>query len=432
MRRAQSHTSREVYHRLRHSAPKTVTPRLTGRPQPGYVPAINNGNNRTFTNRTISTKPAISYPEGYSRVSLNGRYADTDLGVYQNNDRFEKYAKILADPWTAEPVGIATGSPCASQVFRSFAQGSGSTGTNGFGFITIAPTMSNDAPAVNYSTPVWSGVAMPTNNGAPGTNTEPYLSLPYNTTAFLPPSNAGLANSIVGRVVSMAFRVTNTTSALNRAGKIRIGQTPFSSTYAKGFSDQSDLVTGNAYQEAASDRTLEYRWQTTSTTDLEYNVWDTTAQERSIPLSYKVNPNQAVLPTCYAMVSCPAGTPQDFDWQAVIVVEYAGYVLSGVTISGATKRLNDVAVVNRVRDMVLSEAQDTGPKPPGGWINWLTRQGDQALNTLFGRPIADKTGSKSGSTTALIRDAIGIGIGLKRGSKQQPKKNGATLMITNA
>lgn len=326
------------------------------------------------------------------------------MGRYKSNPLFEKYAKVLTDPWNAEPCGVATGSPVASQVYRAFAQGTFAVnGTVGnVGGIQICPTMANDNIAINYTDSTYASSALP-NNGAgavPGRQLDSFAQLPYSASAFALASDTGSSTAVVGRVVALALRVTNTTSALNRSGKIRMGQTPFGTSVGQNFSYRQDLAAGNAFQEAASDRALEIRWQTNSIQDLEYNYFDTTTQERCIPLANKTNSDTRPLPVLYALVD-GGGNVNTYDWQAVIVVEYAGFVLTGIPITGATRRLNASTDVFSFRQRVM-EAAKNGDDP----LSWLTRQGDRAMNIMFGRKIKDPTGRSAGSTTKLITDVV--------------------------
>lgn len=300
----------------------------------------------------------------------------------------------------------------ASQVFRAYAQGTFSTGTNGFGGIVIAPVMANNTIAITTTDTTYGGTALPMPRITPPTGQyqDAFSQLPYNGAAFATTTDTAIASSVVGRVVALALRVTNTTNALNRGGKVRIGQTPFGNASGQNFSNQQDLTMDNAYQQAASDDTLEIRWQTNSITDLEYNYYETATSERCLPLSYKTNtdgyPTASLYCMAYAGGISPSFPSQNFDYQVVIIVEYAGYVQTGIPISGATRRLNDAASVLALRSLVTKVANSTpkGDDP----VSWLTRQGDRALNFLFGRKISDPTGRERGSTMRLANDLAGL------------------------
>lgn len=329
--------------------------------------------------------------------------------MYRNTSAFEDYAKCIANPFTAKPVGIPTGSPAASQVYKAYANFTASTGTTGFGYVACTPCTANDRAAANvYTTSAFTGTAVV--SGTPGTGgaNAAFVQLPYTAANHTVQGTTG-ATSVVSRVVAWSMRVSNQSATINIGGKIRLGQTQFGNAVTQNFDNQQDLVVGNAYQFPADNLVHEIRWQTSHTSDLEYNNWDTETTGRTLPFSCNEVAGLS-MPCMYAFFQAPAGgTTQTYDVQICIVVEYAGYVQTGIPISLPARGLAPPHLIEKLRDMVIKREQSGQliPAPPkDDWVSWLTRQGDRALNVLFDRPISDPTGREKGTTLKLIRDVV--------------------------
>ncbi len=316
----------------------------------------------------------------------------------------------MADPFTSDAVGVPTGSPAASQVYKAYMNVSVATGTGGFGYFAITPCTSNDIPCAVFTGSA-STVSTVEHTAPVGGGSAAFTQLPYSTSAHNAQSALG-GTSVVSRVVACSIRAVNQTATINIGGKLRMGQTQFGNCIGTNFNSQQDLICGNAYQSGADNETREIRWQTSHTSDLEYNNWDSTAVGRDLPFSAAGNGTNPY-PCMYVMVQAPTGgTTQYVDIQVCIIVEYAGFVAAGLPISRPVRSLPSADFAKRVRDMVIQRIQDNGnqglvvAKPKDDWISWLTRQGDRTMNILFDRPIQDPTGRAPGSSITLLKDVI--------------------------
>jgi len=377
--------------------------------------------------------PTSSYPFDYHRVGKSNvpGTVNTELGLYETSKQFNDYMALISDPFTGPLVGIPTGSPAASQQYRSIFEVEITTGTQGFGFIAWSPvTAASMFLGCATTTGAYTGTTIVDNVAAgpfAGCTNLVTSQFPYGKNDHTKPALAGGTTSVVSRVVAASMRYVNTTETVGIGGRARCGQTQFGIATGQGFSNQQDLACGNAWQHGADSDLHELRWQTTHTADLEYNEWDVSSYERACPFSVSASAVGAdhPLPVCYLMIQAPKPSiPQTYTVQICIVAEYAGYVNTGLPITNIPKRLADPSMVQRIRHMVEHSAPDKGivaaPKQQkDDWISWLTRQGDRLLNIAFDRPVTDPTGRESGTTLRLLRDIGGAVYAARSGNKAQ-------------
>ncbi len=119
-----------------------------------------------------------------------------------------------------------TGLPCFpandSFVVRGFLDFTMSTGTNGSGFVSLNPCLTNDTPQVAYSGTTWAGVtlaALNLSSSTLGYNSKAVTNLPYATASF------GLPN-LAGRVVACGVVLRSITAPLYEQGSIQIFADP--------------------------------------------------------------------------------------------------------------------------------------------------------------------------------------------------------------
>jgi len=149
-----------------------------------------------------------------------------------------KLALAMANPFAPEVRGVCLPVLPGCDTFKAhgFVRGDCVIGTAGFGFITVAPCLSNDAPCIFASTAAYSrtdvGFVTHIVNTTLGTLTPgvvqiPISSLPYPSSAFLQtfnddgdtPALYGPPN-IVGRMVSCGISLQYTGTLMNTSGMI--------------------------------------------------------------------------------------------------------------------------------------------------------------------------------------------------------------------
>lgn len=150
-----------------------------------------------------------------------------------------KYLQSFVDPFSQEARGACVPSTPSepSQKVTAYIRGSGIIGTGGYGFVSMAPGLSNDAPCVYYSSGVGGSIYSlnllslpPTDQSlsaaATGNGYHPAIAyfsqIPYTFSQVT--KDVGLQTAttleLTGRIVSASMRVTYTGTALNQSGLI--------------------------------------------------------------------------------------------------------------------------------------------------------------------------------------------------------------------
>lgn len=105
---------------------------------------------------------------------------------------------------------------------RGFLRGVATIGSNGFGFIAVAPCLANDAPSVYFSSSAFNSTTISLSTVTPqaGTLNSSMTSLPYTRSQLTAALGATGAPTALGRIVSSGLSVKYIGTELNRAGNI--------------------------------------------------------------------------------------------------------------------------------------------------------------------------------------------------------------------
>lgn len=126
-----------------------------------------------------------------------------------------KYATAISAPWDPEAQGccIPTFPSKASQKVTTWSRGTATIGSNGVGFVCVAPTLANNTQSIFYSTSAYAGATLLTGGGGVVAQTvnAPYTSAQLTSAA----TDTSLAS---GRLVSCALGYEYSGTLLNRGG----------------------------------------------------------------------------------------------------------------------------------------------------------------------------------------------------------------------
>lgn len=228
----------------------------------------------------------------------------------QVSEAAKLYLDAQLDPFTAEPCGIPEYPSVRTQKFRVFIRGTFNTGTTGVGFAQFAPRacVANDVACMYSSTSTYSSVATAISGAG--------VTIDYSNAPFVSGSFSASSTSLQWRVVSAGLRVRYAGTELNRGGKII------------GFS-QPDHITTNILDESTmlKDETarkyaVKRKWTTA--------LWQVVhPQEADFTSTAGVQaPHLAFL-----VVAADAATSVAYDFEAVAIVEYAGHLALGKTMT---------------------------------------------------------------------------------------------------
>jgi len=197
-----------------------------------------------------------------------------------------------------------------SLVSRGFVDFVMSTGTMGYGFIALNPTIVNDNVAFSYSSSAYTGTTIPAMNAAAtGQVTGAVANLPYNTAALSFTS----ANSLYGRIVSCGVEILSTTAPLYVQGQIQ------------GYTEPSHSTIGGYTSAAISGR--KGAWLHPLENGQEYSVFTTPVVIADSAYSVTSNPYNANANAVIAGILVSGASLTNvasFMCRLTIDVEYAG------------------------------------------------------------------------------------------------------------
>lgn len=141
-----------------------------------------------------------------------------------------KMFQAIANPWSPSAAGacIPVFPARPSQKVTAFSRFDFVVGTQGVGFVTIAPTIANDAPLALLTTAAYTGGAGPADvtftaaTGAIATTGVVYTTmgnLPYGAASGVLTANiVGVAQQVHGRIISTGVTVSYTGTTMNQSG----------------------------------------------------------------------------------------------------------------------------------------------------------------------------------------------------------------------
>lgn len=218
------------------------------------------------------------------------------------------YARALANPFDGPLACIPDFPALFSSRQRMWAKGSFSTGTAGFGFVTLSPSLASvsDATCGIFTTSAYTAAAV--------TNTATTGATAYSTNSQYLTADIGAGTQVAQyRVVAAGLRVRYRGTELNRGG----------TRYA--FADPTHTsvnlltVTTLLAEPEALEMNMDRQWVNV----LYRPVFNTETQYSS---------DTTIIPQCMlvAVQAADAATSLSFEWQSYVVVEYQGRNIKGM------------------------------------------------------------------------------------------------------
>lgn len=237
-----------------------------------------------------------------------------------------------------------------SQKVSAFVTGNFATGTQGFGFVAVSPTVSNNAPLAYSSISAYNSTAVDCLNV--NAQTTVMSALPYNSSQLLTGDVANPA-PVSGRIVSCGLRVRYIGTELNRGGVCYCLVTP-DHTNVQGFS----MALLSTYSECIK-VPVSRQWTTivASAIDMkecEYpeEATQPSAESSTRQMLFPYSQQNAILATSLTVgapimlfgVASPAGNA--FEFEVIQHVEYIGTLTQAL----ATKSHSDQAGLSKVTE----------------------------------------------------------------------------------
>lgn len=153
------------------------------------------------------------------------RNTSSESGLPPLSECAAKYAIAIADPWNpaAEGACVPTHPSRPSQKHTAYRKGTVVIGANGFGFVTAAPCLANDQPAIwhsNSDTFIGSVASVSVDSPATGVGQASLSMLPYAGSDLIDVSVGRFQIPVAGRVVSASLTLEYTGTELDRAGSV--------------------------------------------------------------------------------------------------------------------------------------------------------------------------------------------------------------------
>lgn len=142
-----------------------------------------------------------------------------------------KYAKAIVDPFhpSVRQACLPVFPSPPSHKVTSFVRVPVQVGTNGYGFIAIAPTLANDYPCAFASLSSYVGTTMnilsAANTYSAGINRTPMPNLPYSASQLFNNSGSN-SQTVCGRIISFGLRISYTGTTLNESGIYTVYASP--------------------------------------------------------------------------------------------------------------------------------------------------------------------------------------------------------------
>jgi len=251
-------------------------------------------------------------PAARTRTTKIVNYAGKEKLVYSVPPCVHHYLESSLDPFESSPGACLPCDllPLSSQKLRIYAKGSFATGTTGFGYAVMIPSIVNDANMVDFTTNASVGaVGTPFSSYTLGSGALP-TGCPYSTADII-------AGNILGRVVDYGLRVRSTSSMMNKGG-----------TYVTGESETHVGIGGFSFTSLSS-YNYARRFGIPLTQDAD--SWDVSVVSSGPvildELKYNVSAfgfTPAIVPDALIIAVNSAVPQSTFDFEASLDVEYIG------------------------------------------------------------------------------------------------------------
>lgn len=196
----------------------------------------NNKNNKNKQNKNKQNKDRLlgivakvsGLTSKLNNMSVGKKVQSSNVSAYTGlSVCAAKYAKAICDPWSAEAASacIPRFPARPSQKVTGFTRFTATLGTNGFGFVVLAPCLANDRVVAWYSNSSYAGGSLTpafTTNGTgvtstAGVQTHTMGNLPYTASDILS-NDTGSRNLLTGRMVSFGASIQYIGTMLNQSG----------------------------------------------------------------------------------------------------------------------------------------------------------------------------------------------------------------------
>jgi hypothetical protein len=285
----------------------------------------------------------------------------------------EHYLEASINPHETEagaclPVGLL---PLPSQKVKGFAKGSFATGTTGFGFLTLAPAMANDAIMVttsNSTTVQTVGTSVATITTPGQFDTFSPINIPYNNAEFA-------ATYLQCRAVTYGVRIRCTSSMMSRGGSYvgiedenHLNGALFSIANAKS----NSLSVTRAIPLQVDPDAWDYSLSSSGPTD-QYELEFSSS-------SYNYTPGVTPTPLFVGISSAVPG--MTFDFEATIHCEFTGPTPGALKTKSHASPVGFSSSVEAMKEYVVKHgpvSTESGPSVLQSFKNFFMNEGPQLL-----------------------------------------------------
>jgi len=327
----------------------------------------------------------------------------------------------LYDPRaTAEEVSVPHGIQLSQKV-KTFIRGSFSTGTTGYGFISVSPQAmltSDQAPAT------WTTA----NSVGTGADAQSNFTLQAGNTVFanstFQAASYGLSstNLLTWKLAGCALYVKYAGTELNRGGDMVLTEQPGHATLS-GSSYTGILGFDFSKRVSVTNEWQHINWTPNSDAECEWSP---------------ASPIVASFPRCLTIMAASAGSPQPFDFEIYCCFEVVGQLARSATLSfedpigysailGASNQYQQLDSVLGA-DGFVHAVEDQLANMSGVGRNATHRQNWAALAAFLPALASIATSALSGAARGAIK---GMGVKLKKTPDQKEKKLAKAITMVN-
>jgi hypothetical protein len=295
--------------------------------------------------------------------------------VYTVPECVTHYFDALVNPFDT-PAGACL--PCdllplPSQKAVGYSKGTMSTGTTGFGFITLAPAIVNDTAACTFTGPTSVGTA-----GAPFST---YTNLSTSNFPNLPYTGAPiLAKTLKGRAVAYGIRIRCTASAMSRGG-----------TYVTGEAEQHTGIAEFSYTSLSSNNrgrrhAIPVPWDAEAWESSVVSSGPCVLDELQYNYSY-YGYTPALIPDALIIAISSAVPAMTFDFEAYIHVEYMGSTVGSLQTRSHASPVGFSSVIEASKDLTTTHGNIGTADSPSLWSkfkDYFLEEGPQLASIGMG------------------------------------------------
>jgi hypothetical protein len=264
-------------------------------------------------------------------------------------------AALYANPFDNPVTGLPVFPSPPSQKLRIFAKGSFQSGTTGFGYVTVGPTLANDSVSLYYSSSAYTGTTIAGSTGTGQLGIGVAGNCQYVNSSYTSASSANPDLTLEQRLVCAGLRIRYTGTELNKSGTSIVFVEP------EHLSTNNFSIGSLQTYEGVNLSSVSRSWQwacmvPVHRTELDYNNYP------QLPLLSGNSTASTNFPICAIVSGTQPSTSFDYEYIAV-------YEIIGTTT--AEKTVNHVSpyaetFITEIRGSTASYAGGVGPSsgPP--------------------------------------------------------------------